>query len=403
MRPTLPRAVLVLMLVALARPVAAQPADLVVFGPVASPADRVHVKPVASAMSKLAVGTAAARQLDVACATAAPCLAGAGAEAGGRRALAVVIAGDKLAFVLVDVTDKELIARREVTIAARKLERELGPAVQRFLAAAPTERAKALFNAGNRHYELGEYAQALAIYKQAYRAKPLPAFQFNIAQCHRKLGQHREAIAMYQAYLVGLPGAQNKQLVESLITESQSQIAKEQQLAREREQARLDADKQRAEDARKAKEAEAAAEAERRKALQAKLDAERAAQLEKTYNKHPARGWMVATGLVGLATAGAGGYFAYRARSAQAAFDDAGCGDPGRTLPQPVLATCAEDRDEGKRDARLANVLLASGGALAAASLLVFILDPGNIERPRERATVAVTPSSVQVQAVFRW
>jgi len=403
MRPILTRVAIVLLGLALARPGTADASDLIVFGPVASSVDRVRVKPVASAMSKLALGSPAVNVIDVACATTPACLATAGARAGGRQALAVVIAGDQLAFVLVDVGAQELIARREVTIAERRLEKELPRALQRFIADAPTERAKLLFNAGNRHYELGEYAEALAIYKQAYRVKPLPAFQFNIAQCHRKLGQHADAIAMYQAYLVGVPGAPNKELVDSLIGESQHQLANEQQLARERERAHLEAATTRAEEARKAKEAEAAAAAERRKVVQARLDAERAAQLEKTYNQHPARGWMIATGILGAATAGVGGYVAYRARNAQTSFDDAGCGDPTRNLPQPTLAACAADRDQGKRDARLANILIGSGGAVVAASLLVFILDPGNLERPRERATVAVTPTSVQVQAVIRW
>lgn len=381
--------------------------DLVVFGPVAS-GDATLAKAVGTSLAKLRVGTASPRQLDLACTASTECLVKAGAEASGRRALAITVVGGKIGFVLVDVIDGELISKRDVTIAAPKVTRELAAAVRRFLADAPTERAKALFAVGNRHYELGEYPQALEIYKKAYRAKPLPAFQFNIAQCHRKLAQYREAIQMYQAYLVGVPDADNKALVESLIEESQNQIAAAEQAARDAEQARLDAEKKTAEEARLAaeaarqeREAIAKAEVERRKQLQVQLEAERQRELDKTYNRHPARKWMLATGAVGLAVAGAGSYFAYRTRNRQSSFDDAGCGEADQSLPAETLDACREDIDRGRKDARLANILMGTGGGIVLASLLVFVIDPGNIERPKERASLTISPTSVQV--TVRW
>jgi tetratricopeptide (TPR) repeat protein len=370
-----------LCLLALASAAHAQAVDLVVFGP----------DPL---VAKTKVGVASPKQLAAECAANVTCLAGAGSEAGARRALAITAGG----FILVDVADKELIARRDIQLTDRNVRK----ALQQFLDEAPTERAKALFAIGNRHYELGEYAQALAIYKKAYVHRPLPAFQFNIAQCHRKLGQYREAIAMYQAYLVGVPNAPNAELVGSLIEESKNQLAAAEQAAAEA--ARLEAEKTKAEAARraaeadrKAREAEAATEAERRKQVQAKLDAERERELEKTYNRHPARTWMIVSGAVGLATAGAGGYFGIRSRQRQSAFDDANCGST-ETLPQATLDRCRDDLDGGRKDARLANILLGTGGAIVAASVLVYIFDPGNIERPkRERASVGVSPGGISV------
>lgn len=376
--------------------------DLVVFSPEARGKTNALV---VEALGKVSVGTSSPKKLEVACAAATDCLVSEGAAASARRALVVTVTNGKIGFVLVDVTDKELIAKRDVTIPDRKIGRELGTVLRKFLAEAPTERARTLFNVGNRHYELGEYTHALEVYKKAYRVKPLPAFQFNIAQCHRKLGQHAEAVAMYQAYLVGVPDAQNKELVESLIAESKNQIATAEQ--RVAEQARLEAEKKKAEEARlaaeaarKAKEAEASAEAERRKQIQAKLDAERERELEKTYNRHPARRWMLLTGGVGLAVAGAGGYFAYRSRQEQSAFDDAQCGTL-ETLPLETLDKCRGHIDQGRSDARLANILMATGGGIVLASVIVYVLDPGNIERPKERATLSVTPSSVGL--VVRW
>jgi tetratricopeptide (TPR) repeat protein len=391
-----------LSLLVLAMPARAQAIDLVVFGPISDG----DAKQVADAMAKAKVGAAAQKPIDLACAAKIECIVTAGADAGARRALAVTASGGKIGFVLVDVVDKELVAKREITL--QQIARDYARAQKKFLDDAPTERAKALFAIGNKHYELGEYPQALEIYKKAYRVKPLPAFQFNIAQCHRKLGAHKEAIHLYQAYLVGVPNAENKDLVESLIQESRNQLAAQEKAARDAEQARLDA--QKAEAAKKAadaaakqadadaKAAIAAAEAEKRRQLQVTVDRER--ELDATYNTHPARTWMVMTGLVGLATAGAGGYFAYRVRDRQAAYDAAACGDPDQNLPGGALGDCQADIDAGKRDARIANILIGAGGGVFLASLIVYIIDPGNIERP-ERPTVTVTPSSVNM--VVRW
>jgi tetratricopeptide (TPR) repeat protein len=396
-----------LCLLVLAEHAHAQAVDVAVFGPISAGAPRTK-RLAAAALAKANVGTAAAKQLDLACAASTECLAAAGAEVSARQALAVTIAKGKFGFVLVDVAGKAVIGKRDVRISDRKIKRELGRALRAFLDEAPTERAKALFTTGNRHYELGEFTQALEVYKQAYRVKALPAFQFNIAQCHRKLGQHHEAIQMYQAYLVGVPDAQNKALVDSLIAESRAEIAAAEKAARDAEQAKLDAEKKKAEEARlaaeaarKAKEAEAAAEAERRRQIQAKLDAERQRELDKTYNRHPARKWMIATGVIGAATAGVGGYFAMRARNRQSAFDDRGCGEAEHSLPEAELDMCREDIDQGRKDARLANILIGAGGAVVLGSLIVYIIDPGNLERPKERANIAISPTSVQV--VVRW
>ncbi len=47
-----------------------------------------------------------------------------------------------------------------------------------------------LFKKGTSHFNLGEYRQALADFKAAYRLHEDPNFLFNIAQCHRLLGEH---------------------------------------------------------------------------------------------------------------------------------------------------------------------------------------------------------------------
>jgi tetratricopeptide (TPR) repeat protein len=352
---------------------------------------------------------------DAACVADVACLAKQGGELAVKQVAGVTVTRGRagkltIRLVLVDVAAAELIGNRNVVTTARKLKKDLPAAIKKLVDEVPIERAKALFAEGNQHYNLGEFAPALEAYKAAYRIAPYAAFLFNIAQCHRKLGQHKEAIAMYQSYLVGLPTAPNKEMVTSLIDESKAALAEEQRVADQRaaEQARLEseriaAEKKKVEDERKAREAEALAAVEQRKAEEARIKAEREREQERerTYNRHPARKWAYVAGGVGVASLVAGGVFGMGARNAQSAFDDAGCGDPGRILPADALGQCRDDRDRGKRDALYSNVFLASGGALVLGSALLFLIDPGNIERPDRGAHVAISPTSVQLMVHF--
>jgi len=393
---------------------AAADTDLVVLGPAAAdpsvPATRLaQVKAV---LDKLTVAPIGSTPIDTACLGDVACLAAAGTASGASRqavAISVGVAsktGIAIELVLVDISGKELLARRPTTIAEAKLATQLGPALEKFLADVPIERAKALFAEGNEHYTLGEFAEALAGYKRAYRAKPLPAFLFNIAQCHRKLNQDQDAIAMYQSYLVGVPDAKNKAMVESLIAESRAKLAEAQRLeeARREDEARREAERlaverKASEDARKAKEAEAAAAVERAR-IEAQRERER--ERDKLYDTHPARTWALVAGGLGAGAMIAGGVFGLQAHAAQTRFDDAGCGDPLRLLGQDALATCKDDRDLGARRAVLANIFLGSGAAVLATAVVIFVIDPGNLERPEAaRAKVAISPTSVQLQV--RW
>lgn len=373
--------------------------ELVIVGPVATTSS-VPAAQVAAVKSELArsgfapAGTAA----DAMCVLDTACLAKAGAAASSKQVMGVSVRTGTnksvtIDVVLVDVQGIELIARRDLTGKPDTF----GATLKQFVEQAPIERAKVLYDQGNKHYNLGEYAEALVLYKRAYRVKGLPAFLFNIAQCHRKLGQHTEAVAMYQSYLVGVPNADNKALVESLISESKDVLEKARLSADER--ARNESQTKQAEAARKAKEAEALAEQQR--AEQARIEAERAR--DKTYNKHPARTPMLITGALGLVAGGVGGYFAYSARNKQESFDNAGCGDPDRTLGGAVLAQCIEDRDGGKRDALFGNVFIGSAAAVVVISAIVFAIDPGNVERPSATPRAQIGFSGRSIQVVLKW
>jgi tetratricopeptide (TPR) repeat protein len=77
--------------------------------------------------------------------------------------------------------------------------------------------ARALYERGTAHYNLGEWRPALDDFKEAYRLKRDPAFLFNLAQCYRQLGEPAQAQLEYRAYLREAPEAPNRAEVERLV------------------------------------------------------------------------------------------------------------------------------------------------------------------------------------------
>jgi tetratricopeptide (TPR) repeat protein len=409
--PALLRTIVVVAAFVAGIPQALAEIDVVVLGPATSgTVSPARVKSVKAIIDKLGVGTSDPRAIEAACAADPGCLTKIGTELTAHRVLALTIGEPSkgqitLTIALVDVIGKEMVAVRDLTLGDRQLAKDLTAAVKKFLDEAPTDRAKALFAEGNQHFNLGEMEQALELYKRAYRIKPLPAFQFNIAQCHRKLGHFQEAINMYQAYLVNAPDAATKQTVESLIAESKTGLAE--QTKRNQEKAVLDAkvatermatEKTKAEEARKAKEADAVAQAERLKIEQARMTHD-----ERTLNKHPTRKWMFVTAVLGAGAAATGGYFGVQSAKLQKSYDDLGCGDLVKAplLDFDQLATCKRDSSSAHRDQALGYAFLIGGGAALLASALVFAIDPGNVSRETPRVSLHVSPTSFQ--AVVSW
>jgi len=65
--------------------------------------------------------------------------------------------------------------------------------------------ARAAFQRGSQHYDLGEFGPALTDFRQAFVLSNEPDLLFNIAQCYRRLGLKQEAIEMYRNYLHRAP------------------------------------------------------------------------------------------------------------------------------------------------------------------------------------------------------
>lgn len=84
---------------------------------------------------------------------------------------------------------------------------------------AATRAAKLHFDRGEKLYALTRFSEALDEYQQAFDARPIPDFLFNIGQCYRNLGDYDSAIFSYKKYLTASPDAPNRAQVEQLIGE----------------------------------------------------------------------------------------------------------------------------------------------------------------------------------------
>lgn len=89
-----------------------------------------------------------------------------------------------------------------------------------------TRRARQLYERGEQSYSVGQFADAAEYYEQAYRAKALPGFLFNLGQCHRQLGQFRKARFFFRLYLERKPDSKRRVTVEALIRDCDEQLLK---------------------------------------------------------------------------------------------------------------------------------------------------------------------------------
>jgi tetratricopeptide (TPR) repeat protein len=81
-------------------------------------------------------------------------------------------------------------------------------------APASPDKVRALFEAGQTHYTLGEYEQAIARFREAYELSGAPMMLFNIAQAHRLKGDCRKAMEIYRHFLRLAPDTPYKEEVD---------------------------------------------------------------------------------------------------------------------------------------------------------------------------------------------
>lgn len=103
----------------------------------------------------------------------------------------------------------------------------LGSAAAADPTAAEEQQAAAYYKQGTFHYNLGEYAAAIASYKEGYRIVQNPEFLYNIAQAARLSGDKRQAVTFYRSYLNARPEAKNRAEIQARIAELEDALRKE--------------------------------------------------------------------------------------------------------------------------------------------------------------------------------
>jgi tetratricopeptide (TPR) repeat protein len=113
---------------------------------------------------------------------------------------------------------------RQVAIALLAVLLLTGPAAAAPPTAEEKVKAREHYQKGLTHYDIKEFSEALAEFKNAYRVVQDPAFLFNIAQCYRKLGQDPEALDYYRNYVRRFPTAPNRAEVDRRIQEIEREL-----------------------------------------------------------------------------------------------------------------------------------------------------------------------------------
>ena len=90
--------------------------------------------------------------------------------------------------------------------------------------------AKALYEQGLSHYNLGEFDQAIAAFRKSYELTQAPGLLFNIAQAFRLKKDYEQATYFYTTYLRLQPDASNRADVEARLAEMQQAIEEQKKL-----------------------------------------------------------------------------------------------------------------------------------------------------------------------------
>src|SRR5262249_46175733 len=84
--------------------------------------------------------------------------------------------------------------------------------------------AQAKYDEAERYYKLGEFEEALSLYRDSYLLSGAPELLFNIGQCHRQLKSYEEALKSYKAYLRDVPDSPVRADAESFIKQMEEKL-----------------------------------------------------------------------------------------------------------------------------------------------------------------------------------
>ncbi len=84
---------------------------------------------------------------------------------------------------------------------------------------AKLAKAEAFFKKGESQYNLGNWQEAIDLYKRAYEEVPIPDLLFNIGQAYRLWENCKQSVFFYKRYLANKPDASNRAEVEDFIAD----------------------------------------------------------------------------------------------------------------------------------------------------------------------------------------
>ena len=89
-----------------------------------------------------------------------------------------------------------------------------------------TDKARALYDEGLRHYNVAEYPEAIAAWKQAYLIAKKPLLLFNIGQAYRLSGDCAQALTFYDSYIRDEPSIANQDELDQAVAQCKEAQAK---------------------------------------------------------------------------------------------------------------------------------------------------------------------------------
>src|SRR5262245_20805216 len=117
------------------------------------------------------------------------------------------------------------LRRAELALAAAFA---LGSSAAAHAGEEETAAARALYEKGLKHYNLAEYPEAIALFREAYHSSDAPEFLFNIAQAYRLRGDHcTQALQFYRSYLRVAPESSKRKSVEAAMIDMERCAAAE--------------------------------------------------------------------------------------------------------------------------------------------------------------------------------
>jgi len=96
--------------------------------------------------------------------------------------------------------------------------------------AAAKATAMKLYEEATTKYNIGEWDEAVRLYKEAYGAFPAPEFLFNIGQSYRQKNDCKNGLFFYKRYLANKPDAANREQVEGFIRDLETMCKNQDQV-----------------------------------------------------------------------------------------------------------------------------------------------------------------------------